>query len=135
MFAFVTLGSNDLNKSSKFYDKVLKPLGIVKAITNKRYIGYAKKDNLMLIDQGKSEFIEFYLIYPFNKKKATNGNGTMIALMAKSRDQVDKFHEVAIKLGVLNEGSPGQRRADSKNYYAYIRDISGNKICVHTKSL
>ena len=95
---------------------------MVRVHSGERYVGYAEK-------------IDLYITTPYNKEIATNGNGTMIALMAKSRDQVDKFHEVAIKLGVLNEGSPGQRRADSKNYYAYIRDISGNKICFHTKSL
>jgi hypothetical protein len=57
----------------------------------------------------------------------------MIALLAKSRKQVDSFHEVALQNGALNEGLPGLRPSNSSNYYAYIRDLSGNKICAHSK--
>ena len=61
MFAFITLGTNDLSLSSKFYDKLLESLGIFKIINEDSYIGYAKKENFDLIQQGKSELIEFYL--------------------------------------------------------------------------
>ena len=121
------IGTNNLKSSSDFYDIVLNEINMVRVHTSKRYVGYAEKNN--------PEKIDLYITTPYNKEMATNGNGTMIALMAKTRDQVNKFHEVAIKLGALNEGSPGQRPVDSKDYYAYIRDINGNKICVHTKSL
>ena len=43
MFAFITLGTNNLSLSSKFYDKLLESLGIFKVINQERYIGYAKK--------------------------------------------------------------------------------------------
>ena len=127
MFAFITLGTNDLLSSSIFYDKLLEPLGIFKFVNEKRYIGYAKKKNFNLISQGKSELIEFYLITPYNKKNATNGNGTMIVFDAKKREKVDAFHQIGLNSGATNEGLPGQRH--DKHYYAYIRDPEGNKIC------
>ena len=127
MIAFVMIGCNDLEESSKFYDIVLKELNMIKTYVGKRYVGYAEKNN--------PEKIELYVTIPYNKETATNGNGMMIALMAKSRDQVDKFYEVALKNGALNEGLPGPRPFNSNDYYAYIRDLSGNKICVHSKSL
>ena len=43
MFAFITLGTNNLSVSSVFYDNLLRPLGIIKAVNEDRYIGYAKK--------------------------------------------------------------------------------------------
>ena len=122
MIGFIMIGTNDLVKSSSFYDVVLAELDIVKVHISERYIGYAKKNS--------PKKIEFYITKPYNKEDATNGNGTMIALLAKSRDKVNKFHACAVKNGALNEGLPGLRPADSNNYYSYIRDFDGNKICV-----
>ena len=127
MFSFITIGTNNLFKSSKFYDELLKPLGIVKVVIEDRYIGYAKKNNLELIDQGKLELIEFYLMKPYNQKIATNGNGTMIVFDAKTVEKVNEFHQIALSNGGTNEGLPGPRHGE--NCYAYIRDIDGNKIC------
>ena len=39
LFGFVMVGSNDLNKSAKFYDAVFVPLGIKKVKTTEKYIG------------------------------------------------------------------------------------------------
>jgi hypothetical protein len=72
MFAFITIGTNNLKKSSAFYNKILKPLKIKKVLSHNRYYGYAKKET--------PKKIELYLIRPHNKKKATIGNGTMINL-------------------------------------------------------
>ena len=88
-----------------------------------RYYGYAK--------YATPNKIELYLIKPHNKKKATIGNGTMITFNAKSKKQVEDFYNIGISLGAKNEGSPGPRHG--KDYYAYIRDLDGNKICVFKK--
>jgi predicted lactoylglutathione lyase len=126
MLGFVTIGINNIQESCKFYDVVLPTLGIKKVLTTERYIGYAINNNL--------EKIEFYLMKPFNKKAATYGNGTMIAFLAKSRFEVDNFHKIAIENGAINEGVPGFRPSDSSDYYAYIRDVDGNKICAYSPS-
>jgi predicted lactoylglutathione lyase len=126
MLGFVTIGTNNIQESCKFYDVVLPTLGIKKVLTTERYIGYGINNNL--------EKIEFYLMKPFNKKAATYGNGTMIAFLAKSRFEVDNFHKIAIENGAINEGVPGFRPLDSSDYYAYIRDFDGNKICAYNSS-
>ena len=126
MIEFVMIGTNDLEESSKFYDIVLSELDLKKTFVGERYIGYAEKSN--------PEKIELYVTKPYDKEVATNGNGTMIALLTKSREQVDKFHSVALQNGALNEGMPGTRPSDATAYYSYIRDLSGNKICVYTKA-
>ena len=46
MFAFITIGTNNLKKSSQFYDELLKTLDIVRVEKDERYVGYAKKQNL-----------------------------------------------------------------------------------------
>jgi len=119
---FVMVGSNDLLASSKFYDAVFAPLDLIKVYTGKNYIGYAQKNNL--------KEIEFYITKPFNKEPANYGNGTQISLLANSTKAVDEFHTIALENGGTSEGTPGIRSGD---YYAYIRDLDGNKICALTR--
>tara|TARA_Y100001935_G_C17266060_1_gene489235 strand:+ start:95 stop:469 length:375 start_codon:yes stop_codon:yes gene_type:complete len=123
MFSFVTIGSNNLKISHNFYNKVLKPLKIKKTLTHLRYYGYSK------ITSPKK--IELYIIKPHNRKKATFGNGTMVTFRANSKKAVEDFYNIGIKLGAQDEGSPGPRHG--KDYYAYLRDPDGNKICVFKK--
>ncbi len=119
MFSFVTLGTNDLNKSKLFYDELLQYINIINVEETDRYIGYAKKNT--------SEKIQFYLMLPHNKQKATFGNGSMITFNIDTKKEVDSFYHLALKLGATDEGLPGPRH--NKDYYAYFRDLEGNKIC------
>ena len=123
MFAFITIGTNNLKKSSAFYSKILKPLKIKKVLSHNRYFGYAKNKT--------PKKIELYLIKPHNKKKATIGNGTMITFKANSKNTVNEFYKIGIRLGAKDEGMPGPRHG--KDYYAYLRDLDGNKICIFKK--
>jgi predicted lactoylglutathione lyase len=122
MIGFVMIGSNDLNKATKFYDILLEVIDLKRVITNEKYIGYSSIE--------KPEDIEFYVTNPVNKKEATYGNGTQISFVLKSKETVDKFYNLGIKLGGKDEGAPGIRSGD---YYCYIRDLDGNKICSFAK--
>ena len=122
MIGFVMIGTNDLNKAIKFYDTLLETIDLKRVITNEKYIGYSTKE--------KPKNIEFYVTNPVNKEKATYGNGTQISFVLKSKETVDKFYNLGIKLGGKDEGAPGIRSGD---YYCYIRDLDGNKICSFTK--
>ena len=61
------------------------------------------------------------------REAATAGNGTMIAFTFDSRSQVDSFDNKAIDLGGTDDGAPGDRGGGS--YFAYFRDLNGNKLC------
>ena len=115
---FVMVGSNDYKKSSEFYDAILEPLKLKKTVSTEKYIGYAHSS-----DPDKTQF---YVTSPVNGEPATFGNGTQITLLADSKEVVDKFYEIAISKGAADEGGPGVR--SDGNYYAYIRDMDGNKI-------
>ena len=115
---FVMVGSNDYKKSSEFYDAILEPLKLKKIVTTEKYIGYAHSS-----DPDKSQF---YVTDPVNGEPATFGNGTQITLLAESKEAVEKFYEIAMSKGAVDEGAPGVR--SDGNYYAYIRDMDGNKI-------
>ena len=118
VIGFVMVGTNDLEKSSKFYDAVLVHLGLKRVTITERYIGYGHSSN--------DGHVKFYITKPHNKEDATVGNGTMVALSAETKEAVDKFHSTALENGATDEGKPGIR--SDKNYYGYIRDLDGNKI-------
>ena len=77
MFAFITLGTNNLKKSSNFYDEILKILDIIRVDQDEKYVGYAKEKTNNLAD--------FYIMKPFDDNIATIGNGTMISFYIKSK--------------------------------------------------
>ncbi len=119
MFSFVTLGTNNLEKSKSFYNELLSSIGIVIVEEDDRYVGYARKD---------SQNIEFYLMKPHNREEATFGNGTMITFTAESKESVINTYNLALKLGGKDEGEPGPRHEE--HFYAYFRDLDGNKLCI-----
>jgi predicted lactoylglutathione lyase len=52
----------------------------------------------------------------------------MVALVADSRETVDRVYKKAMELGAKDEGPAGPR---SESYYAgYFRDLDGNKLNV-----
>ena len=118
VIGFVMVGTNDLDKSSKFYDAILVHLGMKRVSITERYIGYGHSSDYLEV--------KFYITKPHNKETATVGNGTMVALSAETKEAVDKFHKTALENGGVNEGEPGAR--SDGNYYGYIRDLDGNKI-------
>ena len=122
MIGFVMVGTNNLNKAISFYDVLLETINLKRIVTNEKYAGYSSNDN--------PEDIEFYVTNPANKEKATYGNGTQISFLVSSKDTVDKFYNLGIKLGGKDEGAPGIRSGD---YYCYLRDLDENKVCVFAK--
>ena len=123
MIGFVMVGTNDLDKAITFYDTLLETIDLKRVITSKKYAGYSSKKN--------PKEIEFYVTNPVDKKKATYGNGTQISFAVNSKGTVDKFYNLGIKLGGKDEGGPGIR--PSGEYYCYLRDLDGNKICAFAK--
>ena len=69
----------------------------------------------------------FAICTPYDKEKATPGNGAMVAFNMESRANVDKLHAKALSLGASDEGAPGERGPGF--YGAYFRDADGNKFC------
>jgi len=120
IISHITLGTNDYQKASAFYDAVLKPLGF------SRVVKPAGKPPMYAIN---GEMPHLYLYQPFDGKPATAGNGTQVAFTAKSRQAVDEFHRKSLDNGGTDEGAPGVRKHYGPHYYAaYVRDPDGNKL-------
>ena len=123
MLLYVTLGSNDISRSRKFYDAALKPLGMKCDYFSDDELGYGRIDR----PEGRRECI-LWIDRPFLKLPATWGNGTMIALAAQTRKVVDEFYEAGLANGGIDEGAPGLRPYHANFYAAYVRDPDGNKL-------
>jgi catechol 2,3-dioxygenase-like lactoylglutathione lyase family enzyme len=116
MIGYVTIGTNDFEKSRPYYDALLAEFGGKRAWDNERVQGYAAPTGMVA------------LCKPFNGERMTVGNGAMFAFSAKTREQVDQVYAKAMALGSTDEGAPGER---SPTFYgAYFRDLEGNKLCV-----
>jgi len=73
----------------------------------------------------------FIIGKPWDGQPHTPGNGQMTALLATSREQVERAHVTALQHGGSCEGPPGLRLDYHAHYFgAYFRDPDGNKLCV-----
>ena len=122
MLGYVTVGTNDLERAAKFYDAIATEMGVGRMMEFETFIAWGSWGGPAGIAATK----------PFDGKEATVGNGTMVALEAKSKEQVHKLHEIALAQGGTDEGAPGPRGEPDENgmvfYAAYFRDLDGNKL-------
>jgi len=122
MIGYVTLGTNDLERAAGFYDPLAAEMGVGRMMDFATFIAWGKPEGAPGIAVTK----------PFDGKEATVGNGTMVAIEAKDRDQVKRLYDIALANGGSSEGEPGPRGEPDENgmvfYAAYFRDPDGNKL-------
>ena len=126
MIGYVTIGAKDSAASGKFYDAVFQALGSERKIDHGTWLFYGKQG-------GGKGFGDCHTVIanpPSNGQEATSGNGTMIAYAAPSQDAVKAAYEAGLAAGGSDEGKPGPRGEDGKFFGAYLRDPTGNKICM-----
>jgi catechol 2,3-dioxygenase-like lactoylglutathione lyase family enzyme len=116
MLDHVSLGTNDFEAACRFYDTVLAALGYRRLFTFERTAGWG------------TEFPSFWVGRPMDGSPAAAGNGTHIALRARSRADVDEFHRLAVAAGATDDGPPGLRPYHPTYYAAFVRDPDGHKI-------
>lgn len=116
---YVMLGSNDVPRARVFYDAVLPVIGgALEAEHMPHAVCYQLRDNGRI-----------WVATPFDENAATSGNGTMIGLLCKSREEVDAAHAAALIQGGSDEGAPGPRPQYGPDFYGgYVRDLDGNKL-------
>ena len=125
MFSHVMVGSNDIERSKRFYDAVLGVLGAAPAIVNKNASGQTR---LFYRHDGGS----FGVSEPIDGKPATIANGGTIGFKCTSPEQAKQFHDVAVANGGKSiEDPPGVRGG---SYLAYVRDPDGNKLCANCRA-
>jgi catechol 2,3-dioxygenase-like lactoylglutathione lyase family enzyme len=120
MFSHIMIGTNDLNRSKAFYDKVLGTLGVSPS--------FVDGDHRMFYMTPTGVFA---VTKPIDGKAATHANGGTIGFAAKSPEEVQAWHAAGVAAGGKSiEEPPGLREGGfGKLYLAYLRDPDGNKLC------
>ena len=116
MYSHVMVGSNDPDRSKKFYDQLFEKEG---RADDRGRVSYGRKGSVFMISK------------PIDGQPATNGNGSTIGFGFDSPEEVDAWHQRGIAAGgTAIEDPPGYRsNAFGKLYLAYLRDPDGNKLC------
>ncbi|MBO9519194.1 MAG: VOC family protein [Porphyrobacter sp.] len=119
MFTHVFLGSNDIEKSRKFYDATMSVLG---------YQNVAPVEAGRLIYAGPQG--TFIVAPPYDGEAATVSNGHTLGFAAADDETIVKWYEAGLAAGGVDEGAPGPRAAaPNQSHGAYLRDPDGNKVC------
>lgn len=124
MFNHIMVGSNDIERSKRFYDAVLGLLGAGEPVRNVANSGHVR---LFYRHDGNT----FCVTQPINDEPATAANGATFGFKCNSPEQVQAFHDVAVANGGTSiEGAPGLRQASlGALYLSYVRDPDGHKLC------
>ncbi|RZJ18806.1 MAG: VOC family protein [Brevundimonas sp.] len=121
MFTHVTVGSNDLEASTRFYNAVLGALGTASGMPDEAggRVFYLSSRAM------------FGVTRPIDGQPACHANGGTIGFAASSTEAVDAFHKAGVENGGVSvESPPGVRNMKfGAMYLAYLRDPAGNKIC------
>ena len=124
MINHVMLGSNDIERSKRFYDAVLGTLGAGEPLRNQAKSGHWR---LFYRHDGST----FCVTEPINGEAATPANGGTIGFKCNSPEQVRAVHDAAVQNGGQSiEDPPGLREGNlGALHLAYVRDPDGNKLC------
>jgi catechol 2,3-dioxygenase-like lactoylglutathione lyase family enzyme len=116
MYSHVMVGSNDVDRSKKFYDALFEK--------------DAKQDDKGRLAYRKSGAV-FMVTKPIDGQPAHHANGGTIGFNFDSPQEVDAWHRRGVEAGGTPcEDPPGYREnAFGKLYLAYLRDPDGNKLC------
>jgi catechol 2,3-dioxygenase-like lactoylglutathione lyase family enzyme len=112
LFDHVHIRVRDIEASRRFYAAALEAVGL--SITAERMTAdgdrWFSADELFVSDDGEPT------------------SGLHIALQARDRETVDRFHQAALAAGGRDNGTPGERSYHPGYYAAYVLDPDGTNV-------
>jgi catechol 2,3-dioxygenase-like lactoylglutathione lyase family enzyme len=116
MFSHIMVGSNDVERSKKFYDALFEKDAMA---DDKGRIAYRRNGAVFMVTK------------PIDGQAACHANGGTVGFNFDSPEEVDAWHKRGIDAGGTSiEDPPGYRQGGfGKLYLAYLRDPDGNKLC------
>lgn len=116
MFSHVMVGSNDIERSRRFYDSLF---GKPAVEDDKGRLVYRRNGAVFMVSR------------PIDGRAASFANGGTIGFGFDSPEEVEAWHRRGVEAGgTAIEDPPGYREnAFGKLYLAYLRDPDGNKLC------
>jgi catechol 2,3-dioxygenase-like lactoylglutathione lyase family enzyme len=117
MLNHVSIGVRDLDRTKRFYDAALQPLGYRCLGASETSLGYGSAVSVFLIDKAERPV------------EADTSSHLHFCFDAPSRASVDAFHAAALKAGGSDNGAPGIRANYGPDYYAaFVVDLDGYRI-------
>ena len=119
MIAHVSIGVSNIDKSKRFYDAALEPLGYKCLRAARSLVGYGYG----------LDSIALWVFQAERPVPADEKSGLHFCFTARDAAAVDAFHAAAIAAGGRDNGAPGLRPIYSPDYYAaFIIDPDGYRI-------
>jgi len=126
MLDHVSIPAGEFERSARFYDAALAPLGLERIRT-------PELDGIRIADYGVRDTLAFSVGAPMH---APEGSwivqplvGMHVAFVAPSRASADAFHAAGMNAGGQDNGAPGLRPEYEPNYYAaYLIDPDGHHV-------
>jgi catechol 2,3-dioxygenase-like lactoylglutathione lyase family enzyme len=119
MLDHVSLGVSELDRSRRFYDAALRPLGLVRIVDFGRGSDYGAAPGAL--------GVEFTITRESNIQAPAPG--VHVCFRASSRRAVQEFHAAALAEGGHDDGAPGLRPQYHADYYgAFVLDPDGHRI-------
>ena len=124
MLNHIMIGSNDIERSKKFYTATLGVLGAGEPMAHVNDTGQTR---LFYMHDGST----FSISEPINGEPAVPSNGSTIGFVCNSPEQIQELHDVAVANGGTSiEDPPGLREGSmGPMYLCYFTDPDGHKIC------
>ena len=119
MIAHVSIGVRDIDRSKRFYDAALEPVGYKCLRPARTLLGYGYgRDSIAL-----------WVVQAEHPVPADEKSGLHFCFEAANVAAVDAFHAAALRSGGQDNGAPGLRPEYSPDYYAaFIIDPDGYRI-------
>ena len=119
MIAHISIGVRDIDRSKRFYDAALEPLGYKCLRAAKSLVGYG---------YGRDS-ISLWVVQAERPVPADEKTGLHFCFAAPDVAAVDAFHVAAMTSGGHDNGAPGLRPIYGPDYYAaFIIDLDGYRI-------
>ena len=103
MIGYVTLGTNNLEASTKFYDELFAVIGAGRGYEGDNFVAWGTSPDAPMVS----------VITPFDKQPATAGNGTMVAIAVESKEKVHEMHAKALELDIHEQMHAERQRVDN----------------------
>jgi catechol 2,3-dioxygenase-like lactoylglutathione lyase family enzyme len=119
MIAHVSIGVSNIDRSKRFYDAALEPLGYKCLRAARSLLGYGYGRNS----------IALWVVHAERPVPADEKSGLHFCFAAPDIAAVDAFHSAAMASGGRDNGAPGLRPIYASDYYAaFIIDPDGYRI-------
>src|SRR3977135_2752937 len=117
MIDHISVAVRDLERSARFYEAALSPLGLSRLVTRPATIGFGKA------------YPEFWINLRIAMAQVEEGSGIHICLRARSPADVHASNRAAVGPAGRPDGAPGLRPHERVRYYAaFVTDPDGNRI-------